>query len=36
MENNKEVGVQDFVLLDEVSHDKFMENIRKRYVETLI
>lgn len=26
----KEVGVQDFVLLDEVTHDKFMDNIRQR------
>lgn len=28
--NTTEVGVQDFVLLDEVTHEKFMENIRLR------
>lgn len=26
----REVGVQDFVLLDHVSMEKFMDNLRKR------
>lgn len=30
-----EVGVQDFVLLDEVTHERFMENIKIRYVHVL-
>ena len=28
----QEVGVFDFVLLDEITLDKFMQNLRKRYV----
>lgn len=30
MAQQMEVGVQDFVLLDEVTLEKFMENLRKR------
>lgn len=29
----QEVGVFDFVLLDEVTLEKFMQNLRKRYVD---
>lgn len=28
----QEVGVFDFVLLDEITLEKFMQNLRKRYV----
>lgn len=28
----QEVGVFDFVLLDEITLDKFMQNLKKRYV----
>lgn len=30
MVQHNEVGVQDFVLLDEITLDKFMENLQKR------
>lgn len=32
MSSQPEIGVQDFVLLDEISFEKFMQNIKKRYV----
>lgn len=28
--NSSEVGVQDFVLLDEITLEKFMQNLQKR------
>lgn len=30
MAQQTEVGVQDFVLLDEITMEKFMENLHKR------
>lgn len=30
MTMQREVGVQDFVLLDQVNMEKFMDNLRKR------
>lgn len=30
----QEVGVFDFVLLDEITLEKFMQNLKKRYVYT--
>lgn len=32
MAQQHEVGVQDFVLLDEITIEKFMDNLHKRWV----